>query len=177
MTRFDIREAVPADAGAYIRLMKGILRENPPVDTPYAADEFEPAPLAMAARIAEYPETGNSLFLVALDEKKNEIIGTLTCRGGSLHADAHVADLGLYVAKSWRDQGVGGALMTRALAWASDHPLIRRVQLDVMSTNTRAIHVYERFGFVREGVRRHAYRRNGHYTDMIGMAWLAPENP
>jgi putative acetyltransferase len=175
MTGYLVREAAPADAGGYIRLMKAILRENPPVDTPYSASEFDPAPLAMAARIGEYPETGNSLFLAAFEGRNHALIGSLTCKGGTLHADAHVTELGVYVAKDWRDRGVGGALMAQAMAWATAHALVRRVQLEVMSSNARAIRLYERFGFAREGVRRHAYRRSGQYSDMIIMAWLAPE--
>ena len=39
---FTVRQAIPADARGYIALIKSILRENPPVDTPYAPDEFDP---------------------------------------------------------------------------------------------------------------------------------------
>jgi len=174
MSEFRIRDALPADARGYIRLMKGILRESPPVDTPYAADEFDPDPAAMAGRIAEYPLTRNSLFLVALNGE--QVIGSLTCRGGSLHSDRHVADLGVYVARDWRGQGVGAALMGRALAWAAEHPVIRRVQLEVLASNDRAQRLYERSGFTREGVRRRACLRDGVLVDMILMAWLREDS-
>lgn len=173
MNQFRIQEAIPADAPGYIGLMKAILREQPPVDTPYAADEFDPAPAAMAERIAEYPLTGNSLFLVALGGAKNgPLIGALTGRGGSLHADRHVAELGIYVARDWRNQGVGAGLMAHLLDWAGTHPLIERVQLEVLAGNDRAVRLYERCGFVREGVRQRAYRHNGAFADVIMMAWL-----
>ncbi|MFN8379177.1 MAG: GNAT family N-acetyltransferase [Anaerolineae bacterium] len=178
MSDFRVRVAVAPDAPGYIRLMKSILRENPPVDTPYAADEFDPAPSAMAERIAEYPQTGNSLFLVALaGDGKSPVIGALTCRGGSLHSDRHVADLGIYVARDWRNRGVGRALMEQALAWASVHPIIRRIQLEVLDGNDRALHLYERSGFVREGVRRSACLRSGTLVDMIIVAWLKYVEP
>lgn len=173
MSDFRLREAVATDAPGYIRLMKVILRENPPVDTPYAADEFDPAPGAMAERIAEYPLTGNSLFLVALaGEGRERVIGSLTCRGGSLQSDRHVAELGIYVAREWRNRGVGAALLRQSLDWAAAHPVIVRVQLEVLAGNERAIRLYERSGFMREGVRRNACLRSGALVDMIGMAWL-----
>ncbi|MBL8146865.1 MAG: GNAT family N-acetyltransferase [Anaerolineae bacterium] len=177
MNDFRVREAVPGDAPGYIRLMKAILRENPPVGTPYAADEFDPAPGAMAERIEDYPLTGNSLFLVALaGERGEQVIGSLTCRGGSLRSDRHVAELGVYVAREWRNQGVGAALIQRALAWGTEQPIITRIELEVLAGNDRALRLYERCGFVREGVRRRACQRGGIAEDMILMGWLKEES-
>lgn len=177
MSDFRLREAVPGDARGYIRLMKAILRENPPVDTPYAADEFDPETGAMAERIADYPLTGNSLFLVALaGEHGEQVIGSLTCRGGTLRSDRHVADLGVYVARDWRGRGVGAGLIQRALVWGTEHPVITRIQLEVLTGNDRALRLYERSGFVREGVRRRACQRGGIAEDMILMAWLKEES-
>lgn len=171
MTGFSIRIAQPADAPGYIRLIKGILREQPPVDTPYAASEFDPAPAAMADRIAAYLLSGNSLFLVAVSDA-GAVIGSLTCAGGALKADQHTTDLGVYVEKAWRGRGVGAALMAEAVRWAVQSRRVRRVELEVMATNERAIRLYEGFGFVREGVRRRKYRRGGQDIDMLMMALL-----
>jgi RimJ/RimL family protein N-acetyltransferase len=170
MSDFRVRQAEPRDAAAYIRLIKGILREQPPVDTPYDRSEFDPAPEAMAARIAAYPATGNSLFLVAAAAEATPLIGVLTCAGGTLKADRHVTELGIYVEKGWRGRGVGTALLTDAIRWARAHPSIERVALDVMTTNHTAIGLYEHFGFEREGVRRRAYKRGGYSVDMLVMA-------
>lgn len=42
-----------------------------------------------------------------------------------------------------------------------------RVQLEVYGFNERALRLFEQAGFVREGVRRSAYRRHGEWTDGI----------
>jgi RimJ/RimL family protein N-acetyltransferase len=42
-----------------------------------------------------------------------------------------------------------------------------RVQLEVYGFNERAQQLFERAGFVREGVRRKAYWRHGAWTDGI----------
>jgi RimJ/RimL family protein N-acetyltransferase len=52
---------------------------------------------------------------------------------------------------------------------------LHRIELDVYAFNPRAQAVYERAGFVREGVRRDALRWDGEYTDAITMAILAPD--
>jgi len=165
-----IREAVPADAAGYIRLIKTILREQPPVDTPYAPEEFDPPVERIAARILAAADEPNSLFSVAV--ARGEVIGALTCGGGSLRADGHMTVLGIYVAKRWRDRGVGRGLMAYAVEWARSSPVIERVELEVYANNARAIHLYEQFGFEHEGRKRRMYYRDGAPMDMLIMALL-----
>ncbi len=167
---FSIRSAVPADARGYIALIKNILREQPPVDTPYAPDEFDPPLEGIRQRISDVAQIENCLFLVAEAERK--IVGTLTCGGGTLKADQHMTALGIYVAKDWRDQGIGAALMQRCAAWAQASPLVERVELEVYAQNARAIHLYEKFGFEREGCKRRLYYQHGAPVDMLIMARL-----
>ena len=173
MISYQIRPAVPADAAGYIGLIAAVLREQPPVDTPYAPDEFAPPITRIRDRIIEVSGSTNSVFLIA--EVNRQVIGALTCGGGTLHADQHMTALGVYVAKNWRDQGVGSALMSAAIEWAARNPTVERVELEVFAENTRAIHVYEKFGFEREGVKRGLYKRNGVLLDMVMMARLFPK--
>jgi RimJ/RimL family protein N-acetyltransferase len=167
---FTIRKAVPADARGYIALIKNILREQPPVDTPYAPDEFDPPLEGIRQRISDVATLDNCLFLVAEAERK--IVGTLTCGGGTLKADHHMTALGVYVAKEWRDQGIGAGLMKRCVEWAKASPVVERVELEVYAQNARAIHLYEKFGFEREGCKRRLYIQHGAPIDMLIMALL-----
>jgi len=52
---------------------------------------------------------------------------------------------------------------------------LRRIELEVYDFNPRAQHVYEKVGFVREGVRRDVLLWNGVYHSAIMMSILAPE--
>ena len=61
--------------------------------------------------------------------------------------------------------------MNEALRWAPTVGL-SRLELSVMTTNTRAIALYERLGFRFEGVRRHAYIINGMAIDDHLMAYV-----
>ena len=49
---------------------------------------------------------------------------------------------------------------------------IRRVELDVYTDNLRAVHLYKKFGFEIEGVRRSLAFRDGEYVDAYHMARL-----
>ncbi|NDJ60650.1 MAG: GNAT N-acetyltransferase [Chloroflexi bacterium] len=172
-----VRRAVAEDTAGYIALIKAILVEDPPVDTPYAPDEFDPAVEAMAARIDALNAADNSLLLVALQTALGPVIGALTCGGGPLKSNRHTTELGVYVAQPWRDRGVGSALMREAIRWAQLNPVIERVELEVFAGNARAIHVYERFGFTHEGRKRRLYYRGGAAHDMLIMALLLDKPP
>ena len=89
----------------------------------------------------------------------------------------HVMSLGMGVARAWWGKGVGSELMRRLLDWADNWAGILRVELGVYTDNTRAIALYEKFGFEREGVQRALALRDGTYVDSMMMARLHPRQP
>ncbi len=52
---------------------------------------------------------------------------------------------------------------------------MERVWLDTDVGNTRAQAAYAKAGFVREGVFRHAFHQDGHWSDDVRMALLREE--
>ncbi|WP_348633530.1 GNAT family protein [Rhizobium sp. BK251] len=68
-------------------------------------------------------------------------------------------------------QGLGHRLIVRTLEGAREKGVIR-VELSVHSDNERAIRLYERVGFVREGVARDAVFIDGRYLDAVDMALI-----
>ena len=43
---------------------------------------------------------------------------------------------------------------------------LHRIELDVLADNKRAQHVYEKCGFIKEGIKKQAAFKNGEYRDM-----------
>ncbi|PXY22567.1 GCN5 family acetyltransferase [Prauserella muralis] len=68
---------------------------------------------------------------------------------------------------------------TEATRLVLDHAFgvvgLHRVELEVLDFNPRARRVYEKCGFVAEGVRRQAQRWDGRWHDVITMAVLATD--
>ncbi len=71
--------------------------------------------------------------------------------------------------------GLGSAAMRLLFDHAFDALNLHRIELEVYDFNPRAIHVYEKMGFVREGVRRDVLLWDGKYHDAIVMGLLAEE--
>jgi len=72
--------------------------------------------------------------------------------------------------------GFGGPFLAAVVDWAFCNTAAHRLWLDVVAGNARARHVYERAGFVPEGVIRQSYVTvAGERVDLAIMSLLRPE--
>lgn len=140
-----IRAATPDDAGAFLAHMKRLLND-PELAKKFARVRFEPTVEQMRENIREYYATlDNWTLLIA--ELNNQVIGSLSIHGGKTEDDRHSGLLSLYIEPEWRGHGLGKTLMGRTIEWAKETGILRRIELDVVSTNTPAVHLYEEHGF------------------------------
>ena len=104
--------------------------------------------------------------------KGRSLVGALTVAkyGQSLRKSQHVRVLSMLVVDGYREMGIGTKLMERAVRWAREEPGVEKVILGVFSNNKRALRLYEKFGFVVEGVRKKHYYIDGKHEDEIDMA-------
>ena len=82
--------------------------------------------------------------------------------------------LGIGERANW-GKGYGREILALALRFAFGESNLHRVQLTVFSYNERAIALYEKAGFRREGVFREFMQRDGRWYDMYLYALLAEE--
>lgn len=76
---------------------------------------------------------------------------------------------------AYRGQGYGSDALGLMLRFAFHELNLHRIQLTVFSYNTRAIRLYERLGFTREGVLREYLQRDGQRFDVYQYGLLARE--
>ncbi len=159
----SIRAATRADAPAIIANINAVCAEEIYLQT----DRFISD--ARWDAVLYHPESvPDHLLLVA--ELDGKIIGALRLFPGTCGAkDRHTAELGMHVLAEYRDRGIGARLLEQALTWAHTQHY-KKLTLSVFSTNVRAIHLYAKFGFEQEGVRRQQFRVRGEYVDDILMA-------
>jgi RimJ/RimL family protein N-acetyltransferase len=102
---------------------------------------------------------------------RRKLVGNLTLsRYGDAEKSRHVRVLGMLVVDGYRGMGVGTKLMEHALRWARARKDVEKVTLGVFSNNKGAYRLYEKFGFVVEGVRKRHYYIEGRHEDEIDMA-------
>lgn len=166
---FTIREAVPADAEQLLTLIK-LITEEPGVDIPIGPGEFHETVEDERRILEEYRAAENSVYLVA--DAGGQVIGSLSCKGGSRRASRHSVMLGLLVRKDWRNRGVGTELLLHAIDWAHSNGIVTRIELGVYARNKTAIHLYEKVGFEHEGRKRRALFQDGEFVDDLVMALL-----
>lgn len=112
---------------------------------------------------------GVAFFVAEIDGR---ISGLLDIERGQWPKNAHVAELGMSCVSGCRGVGLGTALLRRALEWA-DWVGVRKVTLEVFSTNEQAITLYRGMGFEEEGRRHREYLIEGRPVDGVLMArWL-----
>ena len=87
-----------------------------------------------------------------------------------------LAEIGLFIGprKYW-NKGYGRDILRTLLCYGFETLNLNRIQLRVMEFNARAIHLYEKAGFVREGSMREAHFYKGRYWDMLLFSILRRE--
>jgi len=83
----------------------------------------------------------------------------------------HVADLSIYVERTWRGRGVGRRLLQRLLERAAELGYHKMV-LATFPFNAPGVALYERVGFRRVGVYREQGRLDGAWVDILIMERL-----
>lgn len=77
--------------------------------------------------------------------------------------------------KDNQGKGIGSYAVTNILKHAFYNLNLRRIELEVLASNSRAIHLYEKIGFKREGTKRKSVYKNGNFEDMHFYAILKEE--
>ncbi len=120
------------------------------------------------ALIKIYQNLFNRLYLVALYGSK--IVATLKIAGARRKRMSHTGELSIAVRKDFWGQGLGRRMMELGLDWAEG--ILKRVELNVVDNNERAIKLYENLGFKLEGIKKRAVRLSDGFHDIYIMAKL-----
>ena len=95
---------------------------------------------------------------------------------GRLNHAHQSAEVGLFIGeKSFWDQGLGQDMLTTLVSYGFDYLNLHRIYLRVFAENQRAIHAYEKVGFIPEGRFREAEWRHGRWQDLLYMSVLRHE--
>ncbi|WP_113969620.1 GNAT family N-acetyltransferase [Rossellomorea aquimaris] len=122
--------------------------------------------------IKEDTESPQNLFLVC--EVKDRIAGFSRCEGKPLKRIAHKVEFGVCVLQEFWGYGIGKNLLRESIRWA-DANEIKKITLNVLETNEKAITLYKNNGFEVEGVlKKDKLLSDGRYYDTVVMGRFHP---
>ena len=128
-------------------------------------------PLEQSRAFVRMLLAGGGVQVLAADGA-GEIVGWCDLVRDARDGFGHGWRLGMGLLPAARGRGVGRRLARAGIAAAVARGA-ERIELEVFASNARAIALYERLGFVREGVKRRARKLDGEYEDNVLMALLA----
>jgi len=124
-------------------------------------------------------------WIKASPEKRQEVNFAIDTSGGvhigsvglrNIDEVYHYADFGIMIGdKNYWNKGLGSEATNLMLCYGFEQLHLHRIELDVYEYNERAIKVYERIGFIKEGVKREHVLWDGKFYDTILMGMLASE--
>lgn len=127
----------------------------------------------LAEEIRNSAETPTEFFFAIQTLTDARVIGVTDLSVNWTHQDAYFG-IGIGARADW-GQGYGSDA-TRVIARFGFEELnLHRITLNVFEYNLRAIHVYEKLGFVVEGRLRQRLTRHGRRWDMVFMGLLRDE--
>lgn len=165
---YEIRPIRPQDAAgmAALRRMPGVFENILGIPSAREADS--------TAYISSLGKDAHQFVAVTNTADGELVIGSIGLNTTPNPRTRHCGSIGIMVHRDYQDKGVGSALMEAALNVADNWLMLVRVELTVFADNERAIHLYEKYGFEKEGLRRMAAVRNGVYDDEYAMARIRP---
>ena len=156
---FVIERARAEDAAALLDYLKIVGGE-----TENLSFGAEGVPLSLEAEQdylrSQYGSADNAQYFAKVD---GEIIGTTSLNRRS-NRMSHRGVFGISLKKAWWGCGAAPALMKAILAFAKENGF-EQLNLEVRSSNARAIHLYEKYGFRKLCTFPHFFEINGEYVD------------
>jgi RimJ/RimL family protein N-acetyltransferase len=83
--------------------------------------------------------------------------------------------VGIVLSPQERGKGLGTDAMYTLVKYLHGEMGLNHVELEVFPTNAAGVKSYESIGFVKEGIRRGAYFRDGKFIDLMTMSCLPHE--
>ncbi|MBD5104415.1 MAG: GNAT family N-acetyltransferase [Ruminococcaceae bacterium] len=110
---------------------------------------------------------GNDFLQIA--SENNKIIGYIRAERGKFNRIFHTAYIVIGILKAHSGKGIGTAFFENLDKWAEENGIVR-LELTVECHNEAARHLYEKSGFLIEGIRARSMLVEGVFVDEYYMA-------
>ena len=163
--QLTLRLALPQDAEQVLAYLEQVAGESE--NLTFGPGEFGISLEQERVLLQQALDTPTSLYLLA--EIEGDIVGTLTFSTQKRPRVQHGGEFGMSVLRNYWNVGIGARMLAYLLEWARNTHVIRKLNLRVRVDNLAAIHLYEKYGFVREGHRTREFYLRGQFVDVFLM--------
>jgi RimJ/RimL family protein N-acetyltransferase len=106
-------------------------------------------------------------------QENNQLLGEVVIN--DINKNNRSANFRIAITDEYTGQGYGTEAIQLMLGYGFGILDLHRIELNVYTINKRAVHVYEKVGFKREGIKRHHWYYNHQYYDSVIMSILEDE--
>ena len=157
--QYEIRVAKPSDASGIIRCMQSVMDEK----------------IYLVGDVYLYTERGekdmirnpDDLNIVA--DANGDIVGIMKIQRGIFRKNRHTATMGIAVMNGYRHLGIGRKMISQGIEWCRSQG-IKKLNLEVFSSNQNAIELYKKMGFEVEGIRKNQFLIFDRFVDDVLMS-------
>jgi RimJ/RimL family protein N-acetyltransferase len=157
----EIRRSTAEDLEGFWQCIDAVARERRFIGM------VEAPPLAEGRAFIDQARADGMIQFIAVDRAR--VVGWCDITPLRWEGFRHSGRLGMGLLAGFRGRGLGTRLLVTALR-AAEEAGLTRVELEVFASNHTAIRLYERHGFVVEGVKRGARVLDGMVDDLVCMA-------
>jgi RimJ/RimL family protein N-acetyltransferase len=167
---------IDEDAGALREMLQDLegLKLTGSLHSPMDAPEWDEA---AEARFRDWYSTRNQqpdrLDLAVVDKASGHCVGEVVLN--SWNEGSRSCSFRTMLGPGGRDRGLGTESVRLIVGYGFEQLALHRISLEVYAFNPRARHVYDKVGFVAEGVLRAELRWEDQWIDATAMSILAPE--
>jgi len=161
-----IKEMEVEDAEKFLNYIKIMVDEtkNPSFDS----DEMNCTVEEKRKIIENFRNNKNELILKAETESGNIVAG-LTFIASPRKKLSHTGEFGISVLKKYWGFGIAKGMINFLEEWAKKTNIISKINLRVKEDNIRAIELYEKLGYKKEGLKSRAFKIGRKYYGEILM--------
>ncbi|AOR22235.1 GNAT family N-acetyltransferase [Clostridium taeniosporum] len=110
---------------------------------------------------------------LSIINKKNVLVGFMTYKQSAY--SKNVYSIGITIGKKYWNRGYGQDSIKTLMKYLFEDLDVKRIQIEVVADNLRAIRCYKKCGFIKEKIKKTKYYIDGKYTDIIIMGILKKE--
>lgn len=115
----------------------------------------------------------NFRYIIADKCKKEQVYGTAAI--SRIDWKNRRCSIDIKLIQEFQGKGYGNETITLLIKYIFEELNMYRIFVNILECNTRSIELFEKMGFIKEGVQRKAIYKNGQYNNLIMYSLLKEE--